>query len=99
MLFFYDRVSDFNKSYSTLLGIQTEKEEVIESGNTEEVGRTTFADKWGWISNVKVVSDMVHSPWDEVFRMNIVEFLNILSFARDYNAEQERIMKEQMRKK
>ena len=97
MLFFYDGISNFNKTYPTLLGIKDEEDQ--ESGDTKETGGNTFADKWGWISNIKIVSDMVHSSWDIVFKMNIVEFFNILSFTKDYNAERERIMKENLKKK
>ena len=103
MLFFYGAVSDFNKNYSTLLGIQTEedseegKESSNESGSTEEVGGNSFYNKWNWIHQVRVVSDLVHSPWDIVFKMNIIEFLNILSYNNDYEQERERIYKEKFK--
>lgn len=102
MLFFCDRISDFNTTFSTLLGIKVdegnEEEGNGQSSDNAEVGVNTFSDKWSWVFNVKQVSDMVHSPWNVVFQMNIVEFLNILSFVKDYNREVERINKERMSK-
>ena len=105
MLFFYGAVSEFDKNYSTLFGIKTGEDDEErnksknESGVTEEVRGNTFYDKWGWIDCVRVVSDLVHSPWDVVFKMNVVEFLNLLSFNKDYNAERERVMKEKFKLK
>ena len=66
---------------------------------TEEVERTGFADKWGWIDSIRVISDLVHSPWDEVFKMNIIEFLNLLCYSKDLAAERERQLKELKNKK
>lgn len=41
---------------------------------------------------------MVHSPWNVIFEMNIIEFFNILSFTKDYNRELERVNNERMSK-
>ena len=103
MLFFYNAVSILNKTFSTLLGIRTEQETEEKQGEGQdkdngENGGNTFSDKWNWVYQVKQVSDMVHSSWREVFEMNIVEFLNILSFIKDYNRESERVNRERMNK-
>ena len=104
MLFFYQLISSLNQQYSTLLGIEAKETDKKNEGQGNE-GKTDepedtnrFADKWGWIYNVKEVSDMVHTGWDEVFAMEIREFLNILSFCHDYNDEVKRQNDKIMRK-
>ena len=99
MLFFYDRISDINKTYPVLFNQKSEQDGEEQSGITEEVERTGFADKWGWIDSIRVISDLVHSPWDEVFKMNIIEFLNLLCYSKDLAAERERQLKELKNKK
>ena len=99
MLFFYDRISDINKAYPVLFNKKTEQDGEEQSGITEEVGGNSFADKWGWIDSIRVISDLVHSPWDEVFKMNIIEFLNLICYSKDLAAERERQLKELKNKK
>ena len=89
-------VSQINKSYGNLFGIVDEEveEEGEESGGEGEDGGTdkeadgvpnTFAKKWGWLNLVREVSDTTHLSWADVFSMNILEFLNINCYIRDYN--------------
>lgn len=99
MLFFYDRISDLTKTYPVLFGKKDEEEQSNESGTTGTVPENTFASKWGWLDSVRVISDLVHSPWNEVFEMNIIEFLNLLCYSKDLAAERERQTKELMKKK
>lgn len=99
MLFFYDRISDLNKTYPVLFNKKSEQDGEEQSGITKEDGGNSFADKWGWIDSIRVISDLVHSPWDIVFKMNIIEFLNLVCFSKDLAAERERIMKENLKKK
>jgi hypothetical protein len=44
---------------------------------------TQFNKKWGWFSCVDNVSQTLRTDWETVFSKNIVEFLNILSYAKD----------------
>ena len=96
MLFFYNRVSSINEKYPVLFN--KENEETGYSGDTGEIERTGFADKWGWLDAVRIVSDLVHSPWDIVFKMNVIEFLNLLCYSKDLAAERERLNKELLNK-
>ena len=43
----------------------------------------SFTSKWGWIGWVDAVSETCHCPWDDVWKMTAVEFLNIVCYARD----------------
>ena len=94
MWFFSESLSQINKEYSVLFGI--EDEEGSEEGNgegerdSEDNSGNTFADKWGWIYQVDTVSECVKASWDVVFRMNVIEFLNILSYNKDKKEEEKR---------
>ena len=100
MLFFSELLSNLNRQYSTLLGIKDEKDdkEGKESGNeTKDAGDNkpnSFNEKWSWIISVKNVADMVHIDWSTVFKMEIMEFLNIMSFCKDYYQEEKRMYEE-----
>jgi hypothetical protein len=104
MLFFSELISNLNKGFGKLLGLETEEDEKEgkESRKEDEDSGYTksnsFAEKWGWISAIKEVSDMVHTEWSNVFKMEIREFLNILSFTRDYYQEEKRKHEELARK-
>lgn len=36
---------------------------------------------------LKEVSDTTHTSWERVYKMNTIEFFNIVSFATRYNKE------------
>ena len=106
MQFFSDSLSQFNKGYSSLFGIvdEEENEEGEEPGGKEKTDRdseettpNSFSAKWGWIHAVDEVSETTRESWETVFKMNIVEFLNILSYIRDKAAEEKRKMEEYKR--
>ena len=42
-----------------------------------------FTQKWGWISSVDEVANTTRLSWDDVFKKNVVEFLNILCYTKD----------------
>ena len=43
---------------------------------------------------MRSVADMIHKSWDEVWQMNVVEFLNTICYIRDKNEyEKEQIEK------
>ena len=54
-------------------------------GDSEEAPSVVvqFNKKWGWFSCVDTVSQTLRISWDEVFNKNVVEFFNVLSYARD----------------
>ena len=102
MWFFSNSLSQFNRRYSNLFGIEDEEE--VEEGkdggreeeDTGDNNSTTggFQDKWGWIAAVDSVSETIREPWGVVFKMNIVEFLNIMSYIKDKGIEKKRQMQE-----
>lgn len=93
MWFFSESLSQLNKEYSVLFGIEDEEGEDGEGeGSKESTTGNTFGDSWGWIYQVDTVSETVRVSWDEVFKMNIIEFLNILCYIKDKKKEEERQM-------
>ena len=95
--FFFRSVSAINQGFVNLLqrggnedSGQGEEDEDLER-DSEARG---FADKWGWIDNVNLVSETCRCSWDDVWMMSAIEFLNILAYRKD-KAEHE---KEQIEK-
>ena len=56
-----------------------------EDGRSEESNSyaAQYNKKWGWISTVDTVAKTLNTDWDTVFNKNVVEYLNVLSSARD----------------
>jgi hypothetical protein len=62
------------------------REKEDDAGSNNEFGK-----KWGWISMVDRVSETIREPWGVVFDMGVMEFFNILCYAKDkavYNKKQ-----------
>ena len=51
-----------------------------------------FALKWGWVDCVMAVVDVTRERMSEVWRMNIVEFLNLLCYIKDRNEHQKQMI-------
>ena len=90
MRFFFDNVRTINEGFRELLPTRSgESEEQGSESGTEETASETFDEKWGWIANVDAVSELCHCSWDDVWRMQAMEFLNILSYRKDKLKRQE----------
>lgn len=72
-------------------------EEAEEGDNGNDSDSQEFTRKWGWISNIQSVADTMHKSWDDVFAMNIVEFLNVICYIKD-KAERDKAEIEKWRK-
>ena len=88
MLFFSEKIAEFNKNYPNLLGVDVKKdkdstEEGTDTGNTEDAEGQTFTTKWNLTYMVDVVSELMKMDWHRVYELNIVEFLNTLSYNND----------------
>lgn len=79
-------MAKFNQSFPNLFGSvdkDRNSEEGEEGDNGNDSDNQEFSQKWGWISNVQSVADTMHKSWDDVFAMNVVEFLNVICFIKD----------------
>ena len=107
MLFFSQETTKIHKAYSNLFGIDDEdleaqdedrRRETDDERSTRENEDTTgFSYKWGWIFNVDRVSETMRISWNEAFKMNIVEFLNILCYIKDKGEWEKKQMEEYKR--
>jgi hypothetical protein len=68
-------------------------------GNDEGVGRpsgSNFIRDFGWQYSTKVVADHENIKVDEAYELNIIQYLNTLSYLKaksDYDNEQQRKLK------
>lgn len=86
MLFFSELISNFNKGYSNLLGLDKEEDEEQREqepdGNSEQKPKNDSEIYFQWLSVVDLVSETVREPWRVVFEMNIYEFFNIWAYVQ-----------------
>lgn len=93
MLFFSGEVSVLAQSYAGLFQKEDDEDEEKgeESGSGGEDGGDNKDDgfvkrywrSWGWISQVDRVAELRRLTWEQVFAMNVVEFLNMLCYMKD----------------
>lgn len=69
------------------------EDEVDDSEEGDSVVRQ-FNERWSWVSCVDTVSQTLRIDWDAVFNKSVVEFLNVLSYARDKAELEKHQMKE-----
>jgi hypothetical protein len=80
-------LQSISQKYGTLFG-----------GNGGGVGGQVefqFREKWGWIATINDMCNNDRTKWDYFFQMNVIEFLNTISFYMDKSesdrAEQQRL--------
>lgn len=76
-------MEQFNKGYSTLF----ERGDPEQDGD-EPVKHNGFAEHYGWIYNAKQVSEFEGVKLDDVFKMNVVHFLNDLGYLKAKQAHE-----------
>ena len=57
-----------------------------------------FTKQFGWIHSVVKVAETTRYNVDQVFELNVVEFLNWMSYIKSYNAMKTAIQTEEMNK-
>lgn len=108
MLFFSKETNKVHKAYANLFGIDDEdmedegkdprdKDDDRGSGEEDE-NPTGFSYKWGWIFNVDRVSETMRISWNDTFKMNIIEFFNVLCYIKDKGEWEKQQMEEYKRK-
>ena len=70
-------------------------QELIQRINaTVDEDNETFRNRWGWIATINDMSNNDITKWDYFFKMNVIEFLNTVSFFKDkgeYDIKMERL--------
>ena len=86
MLFFSELISNFNKGYSNLLGLDEEEDEEQREqepdGNSEQKSTNDTEIYFSWLSVVDLVSQTIREPWEKVFDMSIYSFFNIWAYSK-----------------
>ena len=85
MFFFSQAISNFNKGFSELFQLDDEKteEEIEEPGAGEGSGRALGENEesyFGWLALIDNVGELTRDKWDDVFKKNIYEFFNLVSY-------------------
>ena len=89
MCFFLQSYSQFTARYRNLFGKGKPKSD----GDSDEVDERTDEEKhldyWGWYVTLDKLAKGDRSKWDFYLNMNVVAFLNYLSFVKDRNKWQQ----------
>lgn len=86
----------FNKGFANLFNLEDEEDD---EENKEQEGEgddkesdegddyiTQYYQKWGWLNYAVTVKEIKGCTLDEVYEINVVEFLNLISYSKDTNA-------------
>ena len=84
-------MAQLNDSYSELFEVPSSKEEGYTGSVEENTGGDT---EYTWLQCIDIVSETLRISWHEVYRISVIEFLNILA----YNKEKIRKEKEVLEK-
>ena len=93
------QIAEINRQYANLFGLDGEEDEQEgeeqgdsgenDGGPTEVTYSQRFSERWGWIALIDKASEIERVSWDEMINKNVIEFLNVCSYAHD-KAELER---------
>lgn len=91
MLFFSQGITELNKTYASLFGLDDKDDEnkgqegegESENGVEDDTEPVGFIGRWNWIFWVDTISELVRQNWDEVMRKNITEFLSLMCYRKD----------------
>ena len=86
----------------TLEALNTNYRKLFDKDATKDEGRIARSGKgfenWGWFITLDNLSNSRPETWEEFEKMGVIQFLNICSFYKDKQKEQERQIKlQQMR--
>ncbi len=82
---FTENFNDFNSKFTGLFGLSDDTE--------EEVKQDKFNVRYGWTYSASVVAEYQRIPLNDVYKMNVKEVLNALSYLKEKAAYEERILK------
>lgn len=91
--FFFEELYRLNEGYSGLRGKKQQGSDEGVGENDEE----SFSEFWGWQLVLDNLSNHDRTKWDFFLNMDVVEFLNTVSFYKDKQKWEHEIQKQQMR--
>lgn len=82
MCFFLQGYRGFTSNYGRLFG---KSNEVNEGEDRERTEQQKHLDYWSWYVTLDNMSGKDRTKWDYYLNMNVVAFLNYLSYIKDRN--------------
>ena len=83
--FFWEKLSNFNSGYPAIFRTDEEEAEEEEDSKVRGDDKAVVAateSYFGWLSWVSSVSEAQRISWDEVWKKDIYEFFNTVSFLK-----------------
>lgn len=77
--------SQFTARYKNLFGKGKRKSDGDSDGDDERTDEEKHLEYWGWYVTIDKLSKGDRTKWDFYLNMNVVAFLNYLSFVKDKN--------------
>ena len=82
-------MAQLNDSYSELFEISSSKEEGDRGSVEENTGRDT---EYSWLQCIDIVSETLRISWHEVYRIPVIEFLNILAYIKEKTRKEKEVL-------
>ena len=82
-------MAQLNDSYSELFEISSSKEEGYRGSVEENTGRDT---EYTWLGCIDIVSETLRISWHEVYRISVIEFLNMLAYVKEKNRKEKEVL-------
>ncbi len=89
MCFFLQGYRELVSKYRGLFGKSDERSEGNDAERTERTEQQKHLDYWGWYVTLDNLSGKDRTKWDFFLNMNVVSFLNYLSYIKDKNKWQQ----------
>ena len=89
MCFFLQTYREFISNYRGLFGKSNERGEGDDTERVERTEQQKHLDYWSWYVTLDNLSGKDRTKWDYFLNMNVVAFLNYLSYIKDRNKWQQ----------
>ncbi len=76
---FFEELGSLNRSYNKTLGGSGEEDQEGDNGSVSG----GFEDYWSWHLTLDAISNHDRTKWEYFFKMNVIEFLNCISFYKE----------------
>lgn len=83
-------MAQLNDSYSELFEVPSSKEEGYRGSVEENTGGDT---EYTWLQCIDIVSETLRISWHEVYKLPVIEFLNILAYVKEKNRKEKEALK------
>ena len=82
-------MAQLNDSYSELFEVPSSKEEGYRGSVEENTGGDT---EYTWLQCIDIVSETLRISWHEVYRISVIEFLNMLAYIKEKTRKEKEVL-------